>query len=60
MDEILTEVAQARLEVSYGMSEIGAQRLLGDARRNGSAENTAVRVTLVSLYPEYFTVAPRA
>ena len=57
---VLTGVALARLEVSYGMSELGALRVLADARMNGTAETVAVRVALVDFYPETFTVAANA
>jgi hypothetical protein len=55
-----TAVAQARLEVSYGMSELGALRLLGDARINGTAKTVAATVALTSRYPERFEVTTNA
>lgn len=54
--DVCTAVAQAFLEVSYGMTELGAQRLLADARGGGSAETAAARVTLTNRYPESFTI----
>ena len=51
--------ARARLEGSYGMTELGAQWLLEEARADGSAETLAVRVQLVTRYPEIFTLTPK-
>jgi hypothetical protein len=54
---ISAATAMARLEVSYGMSRLGARRLLDEARRNGSARTGAVRVTFISHYPESYTIS---
>jgi hypothetical protein len=59
-EAISTGVAQARLEVSYGMTAYGARCVLDDARMNGNAETVAVRVTLKDSYPETFTVVANA
>ena len=59
-ETISTGVAQARLEVSYRMTEYGARLLLDDARRDGSAETIAVRVTFEGSYPEAFAVVANA
>jgi hypothetical protein len=49
-------VARAQLTVSYGMSEIGAQELLGRAMANGFAKTFTLRVTLTNHYPPMFVV----
>lgn len=53
---VLEGVAQARLEVSYGMSGTGARRLLADALMNGTAHTATLHVTCTDQYPPTFEV----
>ena len=59
-ETISTSTAAARLQVSYGMTELGSQRVLAAARRNGATETAAVRVTFVAGYLEWFLIAAKA
>jgi hypothetical protein len=60
MSETLNwSAAQARLEVSYGMTQLGAQRMLEAAVRNTVAGDETVRVVLTGLYPERFEITDR-
>lgn len=57
MDEAVGyATARARLVVSYGMTEYGAQKMLTKAETDGSAEDYGIRVTCIDRYPPRFTV----